>query len=141
MTSVTLSGSPALTISDNPHGAAYWLDEDGLIEPEVEYRTTFADDSPHVAGALATQAVRALASLGLTVYTKAADAATLKAQKRALEAIVGQFSYTATVTLVGDPDVYACLPARLSWGTADSGMVRGLIARAVITIPVQPLEA
>lgn len=141
MTSVVFSGSPAITITDNPHGTAYWLDEDGIIEPEVEHRVSFADDSPHVGGSLATQSVRAMAALGLTVYTQASDGATLKAQKRALEAILSQFTYTAALTITGDPDTYTCLPARVSWGTVDSGMVRRLIAKAVVTIPVQPLEA
>ena len=136
MTSVTftralVTGSPAdLTISNVPHGNPYWLDEDGVIEPEIEHRTAFADESAHVSG-----------SLGLTVYTLAADEATLKAQKRALEAVVSQFTYTATLTTVGGPDAYTCLPGRLSWGTLDSGMVKARLAKAVITIPVQPLEA
>lgn len=139
-TRALVAGSPAdLTITPTP-GGAYWIAEDGITEPEIEYRITYAEDSPHVAGSLATQAVRALATLGLTIYTAAPDGVTLKAQKRALEAVVSQFTYTATLTTVGGADAYTCLPGRLSWGTWDSGLESGLIAKAALTIPVQPLE-
>src|SRR5687768_11091198 len=101
MTQVTFSrtlvtGSPAaLTITATP-GGAYWIDEDGIIVPELEHRTTFADESSHVGGALATQSVEALGTLGLTVYTEADDLATLHRQQKALRAVLSQFTYTAT---------------------------------------------
>lgn len=129
-----------LTITNDPT-QPYHLPEEGFSEPEFDNRQTFADESPHVGGALLTQSVVGLGTLALTIYTHAADAATLKAQKRALEACVRQFSYTAALTIVGDPDTYTCLPGRISWGEVDSGMVAALMARAVVTIPVQPLGA
>lgn len=120
-------------------GAAYWLPEDGITEPDFDQRQTFADDSPDVAGSLLVQSVPAIGSLALKVYTTAADADTLKAQKRALEAAVGQFSYSVTLTLVGAPDTYNALPGKVSWGQLDSGQVASLIAVAAVTIPLQPL--
>lgn len=146
MTSVTFSralvaGSPADLVITSTPGGAYWIPEDSIIEPEFDVRTTFADDSPDVPGQLATQSVLALGSLGLTIYTAAADDATLKAQKRALEATVWQFNYTTTLDLFGTADAYVSLPGRISWGTLDSGMAAARLARCVITIPVQPLGA
>lgn len=131
---------PDLTITGD-FSQPYWIPSDGFAEPEFDTRMTFADDSAHVPGKLSTQAVDDLGTLALTVYTKAADGATLKAQKRALEACVKQFRYTAALTIVGAPDTYTCLRGKLSWGSATADMVAALMARCVITIPVQPLGA
>lgn len=144
MTSVTFSraligaGLADLTIPAAP-GGPYWLDEDITI-PELEHRISYADESRHVAGALATQSVLALGTLAFKVYTEAADVATLKTQMSDLRAVLSQFTYTATLDLIGT-DTYTCLPGRLSWGQIDSGLVRRLIVPGVVTIPVQPLEA
>lgn len=132
---------PALTVGSYPTVGGYWFPEDGTSEPEFDQRTAFADDSPHVAGSLATQSVTGLGTWAGTVYTLAASEGDLKAQKRALEACVRQFSYVMSLTIVGSPDDYTCLAGRISWGEYDSGMAHDLIARAVITIPVQPLGA
>ena len=129
----------ALVISNTP--GAYWLPEDGFTEPEFDQRQTFASDSPDTAGSLLIQSVQGVGSFGCTVYTQASTAAALKAQKRALEAAVYQFSYTLSLTIVGAPDTYAAMPGRVSWGEVDSGMVGALLARAAVTIPVQPLGA
>ena len=115
----------------------YWLDS--LVEPEFDQRTSLADESGHVAGGLPTQSVQGLGSWQAVIYAQGADAATLKANKRALEAAVRQFRYTATLTIVGAADTYTCFAGRVSWGTVDSGMVRGLIARAAVTVPCLPL--
>lgn len=141
LTRTLVPGSPAdLAIpADYTPGAAYWLDIDGFLEPEFDERPTYATDSADVPGSILTQSVRGLGVLGLTVCTIAATGADLKAQKRALEAAVRQFTFTATVTIVGDPDDYVCNPAKVSWGPVEAGWLRQFMARAVVTIPVLPL--
>lgn len=129
----------SLTIGTDP-AQPYWLDEGGLSLPGVSQRVTFADGSAHVAGALPTQAVDEVGTLSLTVYTRAADGATLNTQMKALGAVLRQFTYTAAVTLFGT-DTYTCLPGQLAWGGIDSGNEEGLIVTAALTIPTQPLDA
>jgi hypothetical protein len=127
-----------LTVPAAP-GGPFWLGED-IAVPELEHRTTFADTSAHVAGTLATQAVQAVGALGMTIYTEADTEADLAANMKALRAVLSQFTYTATLTLVGT-DAYEAMPARLSWGVIDSGHVKRLLVPGAVTIPVQPLEA
>lgn len=128
-----------LTIGAVPHGGAFWLPEDGFTEPEYSQRDTMADSSPHARGAVATQSVTDEGTFECLIYTGAVDGATLKANKRMLEATIRQFRFTTTLTIVGDPDAYASRAGHISWGEVDSGMVAQLMARAVVTIPVQPI--
>ena len=130
----------ALTIDSDPIGADFWLPEDGFNEPEFDNRDTVADVSAHVPGSLTTQSVLDEGTWAALIYTQAADEDALKANKRMLEATVRQFRFTTTLTIVGAPDVYRSRAGRISWGELDSGMTKALMARAVVTIPVQPLE-
>lgn len=134
-----VAGSPSDLVIANDPTDDYWISE--LTEPDFDNRETFADLSAHVAGDLLTQSVKAAGVLATTIYTQASTAAGLKANKRALEDAVAQFRLTVTLDLVGAADSYAARRGRLSWGDSDSGMVAALLARAVVTIPVQPLEA
>lgn len=131
---------PDLVVGTNPLGSDFWLPEDGFNEPEFSQRTTYADPAPGLHGQLATQSATDVGSFAALIYTQAADEAALKANKRALEAAVRQFRYTLGLTIVGPTDSYQALAGQVSWGEVDSGMVRQLMARAVVTVPVQPLE-
>jgi len=135
----TALGFGDLVIGSSPIGAAFWLPEDGFTEPEFDQRDTMADPSNHVPGALATQSVTNEGTFACLIYVAGADEAALKANKRALEATVRQFRFSTTLTIVGAPDTYASRAGKISWGDVDSGMTRALMARAVVTIPVQPL--
>lgn len=135
----TALGLGDLTITSNPFGASFWLPEDGFAEPEFTQRDTVADSSAHVAGALATQSVTDEGTFACLIYVAGADEAGLKANKRALEATVRQFRFTTSLTIVGAADTYNSRAGAISWGEVDSGMTRALMAKAVVTIPVQPL--
>lgn len=130
----------ALVIS-NPFESDFWIPEDGLFEPEFAQRDSLADESAFTPGMLPTHSVTDEGTLQSEVYVKGANELVLQANKRALEAAVRQFRFPVTVEAVGAPDTYNARAGRLSWGAFDSGMGSALMARAAVTIPVQPLGA
>lgn len=130
---------PALVIGTDPT-SDFYFPEDGLTEPEFEERTAFAEESVFLGAALPTHSTPGVGSMALTVTVNGDTEADLKANKRALEAAFRQrLTYEVALTVVGAPDTYTCLPARVSFGTVSSGMTRALMARAVITVPCYPL--
>lgn len=144
MASITINRDrlelPVLVIS-NPFESDFWIPEEGLIEPEFAQRDALADESAFTPGRLGTNSVTDEGTLQSEVYVKGIDEVTLKANKRGLEAAVRQFRFPVTVEAIGAPDTYNARAGRLSWGTFDSGMGSALLARAAVTIPVQPLGA
>lgn len=129
-----------LVIGNDPE-SGFWLPEDGLEEPDQEWRLSYMPDHPDVHGKQLLSAVREHSAIPAVIYTKAADAATLAAQKAELATALGQFSYTVTLNLDGATYSYSADPCGPRWGAVDSGMVRAKIARASLVIPVYPIAS
>lgn len=132
---------PDLVITNNPFGATFWLPEEGLEEPTVDWRLTYYPDAPDIAGKALRAAVLEHTAIPAAIYTQASDAATLQANKRELLNALGQFSYSVTLDLDGAADTYDADPCGPRWGPVDSGMVRSRIARAEVLIPVYPIPS
>ena len=130
-----------LVITNDPNAGDFWLPEDPFDEPEENYRLRYMPDSDDVHGKELVSAVLEHTSIPATVYTKAASAAALKANKAALRAALGQFAYSVTVNLDGATATYSADPCGARWGTVDSGMVRAHIAKASVSIPVYPIAS
>ena len=84
--SLTFGG---LTFSGTDDGSALGLVS--LAEPPMVARITYADDSPHVEGSLATQAVWAQTTLIAVVGIKGTDQANLETLRASVRSAVGQF--------------------------------------------------
>lgn len=131
-----------LVITNNPVGATYWLPEEGLEEPDQEYRRTYMPDHPDIHGKELLSAVLEHTNLPLQVYATAATAADLRAAKVALMDAFGQFSYSVTVDVDGESwGMFSADPAGIRWGAVDSGMVRAHLARASLVVPVYPIAS
>lgn len=117
-----------------------WIPEDGLTYPAKRWRKQYAT-SNHLHGDVLVRATLEHASIGATLYVKAADAAALKTAKAEVEDALGQFFYNVTVTEDGQATTYSADPADVSWGDADSGMSGAHLARCSVLIPVYPVGA
>jgi hypothetical protein len=127
-----------LVIGTDPANSLY-LDEDGLTEPQFEWRTSDAPESVYIPGQLALAAVQDAGGLGLVVYAQAATTATLAIAKAELKAALEQWRPTITTDVDGIETEYeAVYPVTPHWGTTDSGMVRAHLARTSVTVVVNP---
>ena len=144
MFSLTISRT-SLSLADlvigNDPTSGFWLPEEGLEEPDQEWRVNYMPDHPDVHGKEKLSAVMEHSAIPAVIYTKAADAATLAAQKAALAGALGQWSYTVTLNLDGALYAYSADPCGPRWGAVDSGMVRARIAKASVVIPVYPIAS
>lgn len=138
-------GRAGLSLADlvigNDPSTGFWLPEEGLEEPDQEWRLSYMPDHPDVHGKQLLSAVLEHSAIPAVIYTKAADAATLASQKAELATALGQFSYTVTLNLDGATYTYSADPCGPRWGPVDSGMVRARIARASVVIPVYPIAS
>lgn len=130
-----------LVIGDHPDTGPFWLPEEGLEEPDQAWRLNYMPDHPDVHGKQLLSAVLEHSAIPAVIYTRAADAATLAAQKAELATALGQFSYTVTLNLNGALYAYPADPCGPRWGAADSGMARANIAKASVVIPVYPIAS
>lgn len=141
MISLTITRSalslPDLVITDTP-GGDFWIPEDGFTEPEFAWRITYAPDSRYISGKEKLAAARDASSLPVTINAYGADAATLRANMNALVNALGQWSYDTTLTVDGQAlGPWDSDPTSVVW-FQDSGMVRAHLARATVSIPVNP---
>lgn len=132
---------PDLVISNDPEAGDFWLPEDGLEEPDQNWRLDYMPDHPDVHGRDLLSASREHTDIPVTVYTDAASSAALATNKATLAAALGQFTYTVTLNLDGATSTYSADPCGPRWGAVDSGMVRARLARASFTIPVYPIAS
>lgn len=130
---------PDLVITNNPFGAKFWLPEEGLEEPDAEYRIGYMPDHPDVHGREKISAALEQATLPAVIYTQAADAAGLRANKAELRAALGQWAFTVTLDQDGAADSYSADPCTPRWGAIESGMLAQRMARASVVIPVYPI--
>lgn len=132
---------PDLVISNDPTAGDFWLPEDGIDEPEVNYRLKYMPDSDFIVGKELVAAVEEHSAIPATIYTRAASSVALAANKATLRAALGQFAYNVTLNQDGATATYSADPCGPRWGTVDSGMLRGRIAKAVVSIPVYPIAS
>lgn len=130
-----------LVITNDPTAGDFWLPEDPFDEPEENYRLRYMPDSDDVHGKELVAAVLEHTSIPATVYTKAASAAALAANKATLRAALGQFSYSVAMNLDGATRTFSADPCGARWGTVDSGMLSGRIAKASFVIPIYPIAS
>lgn len=139
MISLTISreGDTDLVIGHDP-AEALWIDEQGLGRPGFSFRKEFAPESSWVAGRQPLSAVLDVSELPVQVYARGASTAALEATMATLEAAVSQWSYTVTLTIDGVAHSYSAECTWPQWGPVDSGEVRAHLARAALSIPVNP---
>ena len=131
-----------LVITNNPVGTDFHLPEDGLEQPEMNYRLGYMPDHPDIHGKQLLSAVLEHSNIPLSVYVKGATAAALGTNKAALSDAFGQFSYSVTVDVDGESwGTFSADPAGIRWGAVDSGMVRAHLARASLVVPVYPIAS
>lgn len=138
--SITVSADPDdITISgETPNGAsrpAYILSS--LDLPTFAYRLTFAPDVDDVSGKELQAFALDAGSCAVVVKVHGSTVADLQTNRRALEALFGQQSYTFTVTLDGEDEVYQGFPVFPVW---DIDVV-GKIATATLSVPLNPMGA
>lgn len=131
-----LSLSP-LVVGLYSDSATYWLPADGLFRADFTMRRTYAPDGD-VPGKLKLAAVPDAGTLPLTVYVQAANSVDLETAMDDLTAATTQWAYDVTVTIDGVSRTYQADPEYPVWGQAESAMVLQFLARASITIPVNP---
>lgn len=129
----SLSLSP-LVISNTP-GGTVWLEDFQL--PAFAARKRYAPDSAHVPGSRLLTATLEAAELPLTINVRGASPAATATLQAEVEAALSQFSYDLTLTVDGVATVYE---ADFSWPrwTVDSGMVQAHLAKASVTIQINP---
>lgn len=127
-----------LVIGTDPANSLF-LAEDGLTEPQFEWRTSDAPESVYIPGQLALAAVQDAGGLGLIVYAQGASTAALAIAKAELTAALGQWRPAITPDIDGIVTEYAAVyPVTPHWGAVDSGMVRAHLARTSVTVVVNP---
>ena len=129
---------PDLVISSDPAGA-FVLPEDGIGEPDITWRYTYAPPSGDLHGSILLAAVKEHSSLPLVINVHGSTAAELQTNKQALTDALEQWSYNAQLLVNGQGGTWSCDPTSPNWGDFDSGMARAFMARASIVIPVYPI--
>jgi hypothetical protein len=141
MISVTITRAalslPDLVIGEHPTDDL-WVPEDGVGAVGWDYRRTYAQDSAYVAGKALLAAIPEASTLPLIIYATGASSAAVEVNKALLNAALGQWAYTITTTVDGVATAYNAEPCIPTWGALDSGMVRARLARASVSVPVNP---
>lgn len=127
-----------LVIGTDP-ATGFWLPEEGVSEPEGDYRRSYMPDSRYSHGRELLGASLAPSSLPVTIYTRGASMAALAANKTALRNALGQFDYDVTYSIDGVATTYRAEPVMPNWGELRSGMVRAFLARTAVVIPLHPV--
>lgn len=123
------AGSPSLT-------------RGGLGMPAMKGRVKYAPDSDYVDGSEALAGAWQQTMLTLTIRVAADSETAFQVSKTALEAAVGQLSYTTTVTLGDDVSVWVCdmgsvEPVNQGRQWFDAGLV---VDYFTVTIPCHPVR-
>lgn len=134
----TLLSLSALSITDTPSSSGFWLPEDAMGRPGKEWDKQYADKGLYH-GRLLVGATLEQATLPVRIYARSTTTSGLETLQASLEAALGQFTYTATVTIDGAAKVWTCDPGDVQWADLDSGMVAAKMAVASVSIPVYPI--
>lgn len=108
-----------------------------VAEPAWEYRYREAAAASDRPGRVLLGAVLDQASVPLTVYARAASQSALEGYKLLLDQALAAYPLTITVVENGVTRTYSCWPSRPTW-EADDGMASAFMARATVTIPINP---
>lgn len=121
----------------NPNGLL------AMSRPGLVARITYADDSPHLAGSLATAATWQKAVLSATVELRGTSASDLANREARLRTVLGQFSYAAVQNRNGAVATWTCDTGSMEAVLDDDEINELAEFRSVwnLTIPVQPLGA
>jgi hypothetical protein len=133
----SLSLSPLIVGLFTP-SATYFLPEDGITWPAFTMRRTYAPDGD-VPGKQKLAAVPDQGPCQVAVYVQSDTTANLHAAMDALDAAATQWSYDLTITDNGVARTYQADPEFPQWGQLETAMSLGVLARATITIPVNPV--
>ena len=131
----SLSLSP-LVISDDPAGAYVFDDADDIPRPSFDYVRSYAPDSQIFRREL-LRAKREAVDVPMGVKVQGTSAADFEAKKLALEVALSQFVWDGTLTHDGQATTYECEVCAPAW-SQDSGMLRQHMAKATITVPINP---
>lgn len=127
-----------LVITSVPFATAYHIPEDGTSWPRFTTRRSYAPTSAFVPGELMLGSVTDAGDWPLTIYANGADAAALSTAMDALEAALTQSAFEVTLDVNGVTRTYPADPEFPDWGEIDSGMARAFIAKASVTLQVNP---
>lgn len=130
-------------VIDSEGFGTYLLDVDGLGRVGRTPRITYAAVSPYVNGQLPVAAVWDESTLSITVRIQSDSSADLDTAVAALEAALGQFSYTVTLDVNGVTKTYPATFA--TWNSTDAltqfARVMTYHEDLAITIPVYPVAS
>lgn len=136
--SLTVSQTGPDFVASNDSSTAYVIPELGMAWPDFDVRLTYAPDSDDVAGSTPLAATLGVGSLPLTITVKGTSTTDLQTKRRALEAAFSQFTYTVTIEVDSQTEVYDAFYAWPKWGAIDSGQAKQFLAVATLTVPVNP---
>jgi hypothetical protein len=136
LTIARTSMSMADLVIDPDWTSGMWVASVG--DPDFAFRYTYAPDSAYVAGSVLLAAVLQQSALTAVVYVSASTGTALQALKDEVAAAVSQFTYSLSLTVDGVTTTWSADPTWPQWGEVDSGMVAARMARAVLSIPVNP---
>lgn len=139
LTRTALSLSP-LTITED-FSTGLWIAEEGFGRPSFAWRKEHAPESMVFPGQALLAAVRDQSAIPVGIYARGTTTALLDAKMAELEAALGQFVYTATLTIDGVAKSFEAECTAPVWGGIDSGEVHAFLCRAAVVIPVNPPEA
>jgi hypothetical protein len=141
--SLTVSRSSGDLVMTNTTdlSAPYVIAEGGLSFPDFAFRLTYLPDNDDVPGKALKAATLDQGTMPLLIDVRGSTLADLQANRRALEAAFGQFSYTVTLTIGTETETYNAFPHWPKWGVVDSGRVSARIFRATLSVPVNPMGA
>jgi hypothetical protein len=130
-----------LTVSSggDPAASPLQLDRNGLVDPDQIWRKTYAPDSQDVHGSELISAVLSQSSLPLIIWVNGSDYATFRTNRKTLIDTLSQFTYTATVTIDSQVEVWQCDPADISPGPVLVEQVAAHHQNLTLTIPVYPI--
>jgi hypothetical protein len=131
-----LTLAPLVITGECAGPTGFWLGE-GTVRPEFTPRYDYAPDSAWVGGKQLLGVVKEQGALAATIFIRATSAATLETMKIELEDALFQFTYTVTFN-DGAARSYFADPTVPVWGEIVPGHDKLHIARAIVSIPVNP---
>jgi len=137
--SVVISGASGVTLSS---ANGYKVQYEGLGQPSIRWRRGYAS-SPWTDGATAVSAVKDQAVLDMRVLVEGTSAANLRTRIDALTDAVSQFTYTVTVTINSQAEVWTADPG--DWSLDSESWQPSLVGEhkqiVNVSIPVYPVPA
>jgi hypothetical protein len=105
--------------------------------PTFAQRLDYLPDNPDVSGKFLRSQALDQGTLPLVIDVYGTDMADLQTNRRAVEAMFSQFTYTVTLTFDGVSEVYDAFPTWPQWSLD----LPNRIATATLSVPVNPMGA